>query len=84
MRRVVVTGLGIVSSIGNNADEVLASLKAGTSGIVASPAMEENGFRSRIAGNPNLHCVISATRVSAVTRPLTFPSIIAAGAHAPR
>jgi 3-oxoacyl-[acyl-carrier-protein] synthase-1 len=50
MRRVVVTGLGIVSSIGNNVEEVLASLKAGTSGIVASPEMIEHGFRSRVAG----------------------------------
>ena len=50
MRRVVVTGLGIVSSIGNNAEEVLASLKSGTSGIEASPEMAEHGFRSRIAG----------------------------------
>ncbi|WP_226779078.1 beta-ketoacyl-ACP synthase I [Oceaniglobus trochenteri] len=50
MRRVVVTGLGIVSSIGNNADEVIASLKSGTSGIVASPEMAKHGFRSRIAG----------------------------------
>ena len=50
MRRVVVTGLGIVSSIGNNAAEVAASLKAGTSGIVASPEMAEHGFRSQIAG----------------------------------
>ena len=50
MRRVVVTGLGIVSSIGNNAAEVKASLKAGTCGIVASPEMAEHGFRSQIAG----------------------------------
>ena len=50
MRRVVVTGLGIVSSIGNNAEEVTASLKAGRSGIVASEEMAEHGFRSRIAG----------------------------------
>jgi 3-oxoacyl-[acyl-carrier-protein] synthase I len=50
MRRVVVTGLGIVSSIGNNAGEVLASLQAGTSGIAASPEMAEHGFRSQIAG----------------------------------
>lgn len=51
MRRVVVTGLGIVSSIGNSADEVKASLKAGTSGITASPEMTEHGFRSRVAGH---------------------------------
>lgn len=50
MRRVVVTGLGIVSSIGNNATDVLASLKAGTSGIETSPEMAEHGFRSQIAG----------------------------------
>lgn len=50
MRRVVVTGLGIVSSIGNNAEEVLASLKAGKSGIEASPEMAEHGFRSQVAG----------------------------------
>ena len=50
MRRVVVTGLGIVSSIGNNAGEVRAALKAGTSGIVASEEMAEHGFRSRVAG----------------------------------
>lgn len=54
MRRVVVTGLGIVSSIGNNADEVLASLKSGTSGIEASPEMVEHGFRSRVAGKLKL------------------------------
>jgi 3-oxoacyl-[acyl-carrier-protein] synthase-1 len=50
MRRVVVTGLGIVSSIGNNATEVLSSLMAARSGIVASPEMAEHGFRSQVAG----------------------------------
>lgn len=50
MRRVVVTGLGIVSSIGNNAEEVLASLKAGKSGITANEDMKEYGFRSQVAG----------------------------------
>ncbi|MEM8775166.1 MAG: beta-ketoacyl-ACP synthase I [Pseudomonadota bacterium] len=50
MRRVVVTGLGIVSSIGNNADEVLESLKAGKSGVRANEAMIEHGFRSQVAG----------------------------------
>lgn len=54
MRRVVVTGLGIVSSIGNNADEVGAALRAGTSGIEASPEMTERGFRSQIAGSIKL------------------------------
>ncbi len=50
MRRVVVTGLGIVSPIGNSAAEVTAALKAGTSGIEASAEMAEHGFRSQIAG----------------------------------
>ena len=50
MRRVVVTGLGIISSIGNNAEEVTASLKAGTSGIETSTEMAEHGFRSQVAG----------------------------------
>ena len=50
MRRVVITGLGIVSPIGNNASEVTAALKAGTSGIAASDEMAEHGFRSRVAG----------------------------------
>ncbi len=50
MRRVVITGLGIVSPIGNSAAEVTAALKAGTSGIAASPEMAERGFRSQIAG----------------------------------
>ena len=55
MRRVVVTGLGVVSSIGNNAEEVLASLKAGKSGITANEAMKEHGFRSQIAGDIKLN-----------------------------
>jgi len=55
MRRVVVTGLGIVSSIGNNAEEVTASLKAGRSGIEASAEMTEHGFRSQVAGTIKLN-----------------------------
>ncbi len=54
MRRVVVTGLGIISPIGNSADEVTAALKAGTSGIEAVPEMVEHGFRSQVAGTINL------------------------------
>ncbi|XAT56913.1 beta-ketoacyl-ACP synthase I [Rhodobacteraceae bacterium IMCC1335] len=54
MRRVVVSGMGVVSSIGNNTQEVLASLKAGTSGITANVAMQEHGFRSQIAGDVKL------------------------------
>ena len=59
MRRVAITGLGIISPIGNSAEEVTTSLKAGTSGIEASPDMAEHGFRSQIAGtlkiNPAEH-----------------------------
>ena len=54
MRRVVITGIGIVSSIGNNAEEVLASLREGKSGITANEAMAEHGFRSQIAGAVDL------------------------------
>jgi 3-oxoacyl-[acyl-carrier-protein] synthase-1 len=51
MRRVVVTGLGIVSSIGNNAGEVRNSLREGISGIVAAPSYVELGFRSQVEGS---------------------------------
>ncbi len=54
MRRVVVTGLGIVSPIGNTAAEVEASLRAGRSGIVFAPDYAENGFRSQIHGAPQI------------------------------
>ena len=54
MRRVVVTGLGIVSSIGTTAEAVTASLKAGTSGISFAPSYAEHGFRSQIHGAPDI------------------------------
>jgi len=54
MKRVVVTGLGIVSSIGNNAAEVTESLKAGRSGIEFVPQYRELGFRSQVAGTLKL------------------------------
>lgn len=54
MRRAVVTGLGIVSSIGNNRDEVIDSLRNGRSGIVHAPVYEEMGFRSHVHGPVNL------------------------------
>ncbi|MBN2872602.1 MAG: beta-ketoacyl-ACP synthase I [Halothiobacillaceae bacterium] len=50
MRRVVITGMGIVSSLGNNCQEVLASLKEGRSGIERNPEQVEHGFRSHVAG----------------------------------
>jgi len=51
MRRVVVTGFGIVSSLGNNKAEVLASLKTGQSGITYQPEYAEMGLRSHVAGS---------------------------------
>ncbi|PTV96452.1 3-oxoacyl-[acyl-carrier-protein] synthase I [Rhodobacter aestuarii] len=54
MRRVVITGLGIVSPIGNNAEEVTASLRAGRSGIVFAPEYAERGFRSQVHGAPQI------------------------------
>ena len=54
MRRVVVTGMGIVSSIGNNAEEVLASLRAARPGIVRAERYAELGFRSQVHGAPTL------------------------------
>jgi len=55
MRRVVVTGLGIVSCIGNDAKEVAASLKAGKSGITRDEKQTELGFKSCISGRPTLN-----------------------------
>jgi 3-oxoacyl-[acyl-carrier-protein] synthase-1 len=54
MKRVVVTGLGIVSSIGNNSEEVIDSLKQGRSGISFAPVYEELGFRSHVHGAINI------------------------------
>jgi 3-oxoacyl-[acyl-carrier-protein] synthase-1 len=54
MRRVVVTGMGIVSSIGNTTQEVLASLREGKSGIVRADKYAELGFRCQVHGDPKL------------------------------
>jgi 3-oxoacyl-[acyl-carrier-protein] synthase-1 len=54
MRRVVVTGMGIVSSIGNNSQEVLASLREAKSGIVRADKYVELGFRCQVHGAPNI------------------------------
>src|SRR6478735_5623777 len=55
MRRVVITGMGIVSSIGNNTQEVLASLHAAKSGITRADKYAELGFRSQVQGAPTLN-----------------------------
>ena len=54
MRRVAITGIGIVSSIGNNVEEVTNALRNGTSGIVAAPEYAELGFRSQVHGTVKL------------------------------
>ena len=54
MRRVVVTGMGIVSSIGNNTNEVLASLREAKSGVSFAPEYAELGFRCQVHGAPKL------------------------------
>jgi 3-oxoacyl-[acyl-carrier-protein] synthase-1 len=54
MRRVVVTGMGIVSSIGNNTQEVLASLREAKSGISRSEQFAKHGFRCQVSGAPTL------------------------------
>ena len=51
MRRVVVTGLGAVSCIGNSKAEILDSLKNGRSGIVANESFQEMGLRSQVSGS---------------------------------
>ena len=54
MRRAVITGLGIVSCIGNTKEAVTKSLREGISGISKSQEQEEHGFRSRIHGKPKI------------------------------
>jgi len=54
MRRVVITGLGIVSSIGNNAQEVLASLREGKSGVVKAEDYEKIGMKCQVHGAPQI------------------------------
>src|SRR6476620_5449769 len=54
MRRVVVTGMGVVSSIGNNTQEELASLREAKSGITRSEQFVQHGFRCQVAGAPTL------------------------------
>lgn len=58
-KRVVITGMGIVSCIGNNVEEVLESLKAGRSGITAAPEYTEMGFRSQVYGKPDIDLAAS-------------------------
>jgi 3-oxoacyl-[acyl-carrier-protein] synthase-1 len=62
LRRVVVTGMGIVSCIGNSLDEVLESLKQGKSGITFSQDYAGKGFRSQVYGLPNIDLTAAVDR----------------------
>src|ERR1035438_5666185 len=62
MKRVVVTGMGIVSSIGNNTQEVVASLREAKSGIVRADKYAELGFRCQVHGAPTLDPSTSVDR----------------------
>ena len=62
MRRVVVTGMGIVSSIGNNMQEVVASLREAKSGISKADKYQEMGFRSQVQGAPRIDLDASIDR----------------------
>ena len=53
MRRVVVTGIGAVSCLGNTQAEITDSLKSGRSGIVANESYQEMGLRSQVSGSVN-------------------------------
>ncbi|MBY0422771.1 MAG: beta-ketoacyl-ACP synthase I, partial [Parvularculaceae bacterium] len=55
MRRVAITGVGVVSSIGDDAAEVLESLKTGRSGLSRSKEFEELGFKAQVVGRPKLN-----------------------------
>lgn len=55
MKRAVITGMGLVSCIGNTVEEVSASLREGRSGIAAQPKFAEMGFRSHVGGTPAIN-----------------------------
>lgn len=58
MRRVVVTGMGIISCLGNSLDEVHASLRNGASGIRFNETYKEMGFRSLVSGSPTVDTTV--------------------------
>ncbi len=64
MKRAVITGIGIVSSIGNNKEEVAQNLKTGTSGITHSSMMREHQFKSQVHGQPTVNLDDSVDRRS--------------------
>ena len=76
MRRVVVTGMGIVSSIGNNTQEVLASLREAKSGIAHAEEFAKRGFRCQVHGMPTLDpAELGRPARHALPRPAARPGI---------
>jgi len=86
MRRVVITGMGIVSSLGNNRQEVLESLKQGRSGIVFNPEQAEHGLRSQVAGtlkiDPAEHIDRKLMRFMGAAAAFSYLSMVEAIKHA--
>ncbi|HHO70539.1 MAG TPA: beta-ketoacyl-ACP synthase I, partial [Halothiobacillus sp.] len=86
MRRVVITGMGIISSLGNNRQEVLESLKQGRSGIVFNPEQAEHGLRSQVAGtlkiDPAEHIDRKLMRFMGAAAAYSYLSMVEAIEHA--
>ena len=83
MRRVVVTGMGIVSSIGNSTQEVLGSLREGRSGIVKSQKYADLGFRCQVHGAPSLNAAEVVDRRGPGDLPVggAQPAVVRAAVH---
>ncbi|HTN32421.1 MAG TPA: beta-ketoacyl-ACP synthase I [Marinobacter sp.] len=77
MRRVVVTGMGIISCIGNSLDEVLDSLKTGKSGITFNESYKEKGFRSQVSGTPDIDTSVIDRKVRRFMGPAAMYSYLA-------
>lgn len=77
MRRVVVTGMGIISCLGNSLDEVLDSLKTGKSGISFNETYKEKGFRSQVSGSPDVDTTVIDRKVRRFMGPAAMYSYLA-------
>jgi 3-oxoacyl-[acyl-carrier-protein] synthase-1 len=78
MNRVVITGLGIHSCLGTNAEEVVASLREGRSGIIFDPIRKEMGYRSALIGNvpmPDLKAELGVRTARTCPKRRCMPSL---------